>query len=186
MYVRAVSWKRYWIGGKMFNQWPTLKTPLQDGLSQEEFEKQFSMDRESSVCLSHLVIYPILCNHGKSRKNSINVITIFHFNFHSFKHILFRWYIVWQSQALSLPSITVARYLGMDLSTVKRTISLFENTGQVRKRAYPARRVFSVIKEPVQLYILHTLLYRPGRFRLSCKMRVQYAKYWKRQVLHDF
>ena len=73
-----------------------------------------------------------------------------------------RWRMVWQSQALSLSSATVARNLGVDISTVKRTVNLFERTGQVRKRAYPGGRAFSVITEPVQLYILHMLLDRPG------------------------
>ena len=73
-----------------------------------------------------------------------------------------RWRMVWQSQALSLPSATVARNLGVDISTVRRTVNIFERTGQVDKRAYPSGRAFTVITEPVQLYILHMLLDRPG------------------------
>ena len=73
-----------------------------------------------------------------------------------------RWRMVWQSQALSFSSATIARNLGVDVSTVKRTVDLFERTGQVKKRDYPAGRAFRVITEPVQLYILHLLLDRPG------------------------
>ena len=46
-----------------------------------------------------------------------------------------RWRMVWQSQALSIPSATVAKNLGVDISTVKRTVSLFQRTGQVGKKA---------------------------------------------------
>ena len=65
------------------------------------------------------------------------------------------WLMVWQSQALSIPSATVAKNLGVDISTVRRTVSLFQRMGQVGKKTYPAGRAFSVINEPVQLYILH-------------------------------
>ena len=73
-----------------------------------------------------------------------------------------RWHMVWQSQALSFSSATITRNLGVDVSKVKRIVDLFERIGQVRKRDYPAGITFSVITEPVQLYILHLLLDRPG------------------------
>ena len=56
-----------------------------------------------------------------------------------------RWRMVWQSQALSLPSATVARNLGVDISTVRRTVNIIERTGQVDKRAYPSGGAFTVI-----------------------------------------
>ena len=55
------------------------------------------------------------------------------------------WCMVWQSQALSLPSATVARNIGLDISTVRRPVNVFERMGQVDKRAYPLGRAFTVI-----------------------------------------
>ena len=83
-----------------------------------------------------------------------------------------RWRMVWQSRALSLPSTTVAKNLGVDNSTV-RTVNLFERTGQVRKKTYPAEKAFCVVTEPVKLYIFHKLLDKPGIYLREIQAALQ-------------
>ena len=73
-----------------------------------------------------------------------------------------RWRIVWQSQALGLSLATVAQNLNIDISTVKRIVSLFATTGDVCKKLYPSERAFRKINEPVQHFILYLVLDRPG------------------------
>lgn len=73
-----------------------------------------------------------------------------------------RWRIVWQSQALGLPLETIANNLNIDISTVKRILSLFATTGDVCKKPYPSENAFRKINEPVQHFILYLVLDRPG------------------------
>ena len=44
----------------------------------------------------------------------------------------------------------------------KANCQSFSKNGTSRKKAYPAGRVFSVVNEPVQLYILHMVLDKPA------------------------
>ena len=53
------------------------------------------------------------------------------------------WRIVWQSQTLLQSSTTVAKHLGVDVSTVRRIVHRFHTTGGVEKIAYPASCTFS-------------------------------------------
>ena len=50
---------------------------------------------------------------------------------------------MWQSQTLLQSSTTVAKHLGVDVSTVRRIVHRFHTTGGVEKIAYPASCTFS-------------------------------------------
>lgn len=74
-----------------------------------------------------------------------------------------RWRIVWQRVALRLGIATVGRNLGVDASTVKRVVNLFERTGCVAKKPYPKdARPNKKLSNVVQFTILHSVLQKPG------------------------
>ena len=56
----------------------------------------------------------------------------------------------------------VAKNVGVDRSTVSRTIQLFCVTGSVSKRTYPKEQAFRKLTTPVQLLILHLVMQKPG------------------------
>ena len=76
---------------------------------------------------------------------------------------------VWQVEALQLSPSTVAKNLGVDTSTVKRTLTTFNRTGRVDKADYPSTRAFRILTEPVQLYLVHLILDRPGIYLREMK-----------------
>ena len=53
-----------------------------------------------------------------------------------------RWRMVWQVKGLGCTRIQVAKNVGVDRSTVSRTIQLFRVTGSVSKRLYPKEQAF--------------------------------------------
>ena len=75
-----------------------------------------------------------------------------------------RWRIVWQKYyTLGCTHNAIATNLNIDVSTVRRTLNIYSTTGTVSKKPYyPADRAFRKINEPVQLFILHLLLQKPG------------------------
>ena len=73
-----------------------------------------------------------------------------------------RWRIVWQRHALGRTHQAIATNVNVDVSTVRRILDIFSATGTVSKKAYPAEKAFRKISEPVQLFILHLLLEKPG------------------------
>ena len=73
-----------------------------------------------------------------------------------------RWYIVWQREALGVSCSEIATNLNIDISTVKKVLQTFATTGDVCKKPYPSDRAYRKINEPVQHYILHLVLMRPG------------------------
>ena len=75
-----------------------------------------------------------------------------------------RWRIVWQSCALRLSNKTIASNLSIDESTVQRIVRLFDTTGTVSKKPYPAENAFRKITETVQLFICNLILQQPGVF----------------------
>ena len=52
--------------------------------------------------------------------------------------------------------------MGVDKSTVIRTLQLFYSSGSVAKRAYPKDKAFRKLSVPAQLLILHLVAQRPG------------------------
>ena len=71
-----------------------------------------------------------------------------------------RWRMIWQSELLGYSQQPIAQNLGVDQSTVSRTIQLFETTGSVGKKPNPKERSFRKLTAPCQL--LHLVLQHPG------------------------
>ena len=69
---------------------------------------------------------------------------------------------VWQSEVLSLNQERVAINLGVDRSTVSRTVSLFYATSLVSKKKYPKDRHFMKLTTPAQMLILNLVTAKPG------------------------
>ena len=73
-----------------------------------------------------------------------------------------RWRMIWQCEGLGLPVMEVARNLGVDKSTVCRTVNLFLTTGSVAKKLYPKDRAYRMLTTPAQLLILNLVVDKPG------------------------
>ena len=73
-----------------------------------------------------------------------------------------RWRMVWQREALGYTYEQISKNLGVDSSTVQRTVALFNATGSVQKRAYPKERAFRKLTPIAQLFILNLVLEKPG------------------------
>ena len=58
----------------------------------------------------------------------------------------------------------VAKNLGVDKSTVQRSLKIFHSTGNVSKRPYPKERCSRKLSLPVQLQILHLLIQKPTMY----------------------
>ncbi len=56
----------------------------------------------------------------------------------------------------------VAENLCISVYTVKRILQKLECSGSVAKKVYPADKASRKISEPIQLFIIHLLLRRPG------------------------
>ena len=73
-----------------------------------------------------------------------------------------RWRMVWQSEALGYSQIKVAENLGVDRSTVSRTMQLFSTTGSVSKKPYPKEQAYRKLTTPAGLLILNLVVLKPG------------------------
>ena len=73
-----------------------------------------------------------------------------------------RWRMVWQRLAMGYKYEEIGRNLGVDPSTVQRTVCLFEETGSVQKRRYPSGRVSRKVTPTVELILLTLVVERPG------------------------
>ena len=71
---------------------------------------------------------------------------------------------VWQRLALGYTYRQIGADLGVDTSTVQRTIRLFELTGSVQKRPYPEGRIQKKLTPTVELIILTLVVQQPGIF----------------------
>ncbi len=69
---------------------------------------------------------------------------------------------VWQRLALGYTYSQIGANLGVDSSTVQRTVCLFEQTGSVQKRPYPEGRLEKKLTPTVELIILTLVIQRPG------------------------
>ena len=60
-----------------------------------------------------------------------------------------RWRMVWQSEAVGLSRRAIANNLGVNASTVSRTLAPFQATGSVAKHSYPkdeaTRKLLSLV-----------------------------------------
>ena len=73
-----------------------------------------------------------------------------------------RWRMVWQTEALQYTNEQVANNLGVDRSTVSRTVCLFHATGSVCKKSKSADKAFRKLTTPAQLLVLHLVIEKPG------------------------
>ena len=80
-----------------------------------------------------------------------------------------RWRIVWQTLALNLPTDQVARSLGIDESTVRRVVNIFNTTGLVDKKVYPKDKAFRKITKTTEFYIVSLVIDRPGIYLREIK-----------------
>ena len=73
-----------------------------------------------------------------------------------------RWRMIWQREGLCYSYKVVARNLGVDKSTVKRTVRKFLQTGTVAKENYPAERAQKILTEPAKIFIISQVIEKPG------------------------
>ena len=73
-----------------------------------------------------------------------------------------RWRIVYQSLVLEKSSREIAKNLNVDQSTVSRTVRLFNEQGNVAKKAYPANSGTQKFTDLDQLIILELIIDRSG------------------------
>ena len=69
---------------------------------------------------------------------------------------------VYQRTALGLPYSDIAANLCVDVSTVRRTVQLFERTGNMSKTKYNAANLPRKLTEVVELLILQLVLQHVG------------------------
>ena len=69
---------------------------------------------------------------------------------------------IWQSEALGLKSSEVAVNLGIDHTTVWRTVTLFRDTGDVQKKSYPRSSIVTKLTPTIEYIIVHQTFKRPG------------------------
>ena len=73
-----------------------------------------------------------------------------------------RWRMLWQRKALGLTFAVIANNLGVDKSTVQRTVHHFDNTGSLEKNPYPKERALRKLTNCAQIFILNLVLQKPG------------------------
>ena len=73
-----------------------------------------------------------------------------------------RWRMIWQRKALGLTYDTIANNLGVDKSTILRTVHLFNNTGSLLKKPYPKERASRKLTSLAQQFVLNRILQKPG------------------------
>ena len=69
---------------------------------------------------------------------------------------------IWQSEALGLKSSEVAVNLGVDHTTVWRTVTLFRDTGDVQKKSHPRSSIVTKLTPTIKYIIVHQTLKRRG------------------------
>ena len=83
-----------------------------------------------------------------------------------------RWRIVWQCEGLEHSQKQVAQNLGIDKATVSRTCTLFHETGNITKKAYPKDKAFRMLTSPAQILILTLILNKPGIYLHEIQMEL--------------
>lgn len=80
---------------------------------------------------------------------------------------------VYQKEALELTYATISSNLNVDLSTVKRTVKLFRETGLVDKQPYPVESATKKLTPVVQSFILNIVLQKPGIYLREIKQEAK-------------
>ena len=84
-----------------------------------------------------------------------------------------RWKMVYQREALSLTFSVIASNLCVDVSTVKRVLKLFRETGSVTKKPYPKERSSRKLTPVLQFFLLDLILSNPGIYLHEIQLRIQ-------------
>ena len=71
---------------------------------------------------------------------------------------------MWQREVLGFTYDQIAANLGVDKSTVQRTVQLFLNNGSVCKHPYPKEKAFRKLTQPAQLFILRLVVDNPAMY----------------------
>ena len=69
---------------------------------------------------------------------------------------------IWQREVLGLKNSEIAFNLGVDYTTVWRTVKLFRDTRDVQKRAYPSSSIIKKLTPVTNYIIVNEILKRPG------------------------
>ena len=73
-----------------------------------------------------------------------------------------RWRMVYQRLGMGLSLKMIGENLGVDQSTVHRTVELFLKLGDVEKKKYEGNNVRRKVTDEVRYFIIHTVLDNPG------------------------
>lgn len=84
-----------------------------------------------------------------------------------------RWRIIWQREGLGYTYGKISVNLGVDASTVQRTVTLFKNTGSVHKRPYPKDKAARKLTPIAQLFILNLVVQKPGIYLHEIQKELQ-------------
>ena len=69
---------------------------------------------------------------------------------------------IWQREGLGYTYGKISVNLGVDASTVQKTVTLFKNTGSVHKRSYPKDKAARKLTSIAQLFMLNLVVQKPG------------------------
>ena len=84
-----------------------------------------------------------------------------------------RWRMVYQSLGLRLPNSDIAKNLCVDVSTVERTVKLYNQTGSVSKKKYDKSNLPRKLTETVKFYIIELILQHPGIYLREVEAELQ-------------
>ena len=71
---------------------------------------------------------------------------------------------VWQKEVLGYTYSGIAANLNVDKATVIRTLQLFNNTGQVSKKAYCTSETSRILTPAAQYFVLNLVVSKPGLY----------------------
>ena len=69
---------------------------------------------------------------------------------------------LWQRKVLGFTYDAIGSNLGVDKSTVLRTVRLFDSTGSLQKNSYPKERASRKLTSFAQQFVLNLVLQKPG------------------------
>ena len=84
-----------------------------------------------------------------------------------------RWRMVYQRKVLKYNYAEISKNLGVDKSTVQRTVVLFDTTGAVDKKVYPKENSFRKLTLPAQLLILNLIIERPSAYLSEIQQEIE-------------
>ena len=84
-----------------------------------------------------------------------------------------RWRMIWQREGLGYTYGEISVNLGVDASTVQRTVTLFINTGSVHKRPHPKDKAARKLTPIAQLFVLNLVVKKPGIYLHDIQKELQ-------------